>query len=60
MQVHASSPGASSIAAWMVAENNRALRFYRKMGFEPDATCKPCTPRPGTGECLLVRPAVPR
>lgn len=60
VQAFASSLGASVIAAWVVADNHRALHFYRKMGFEPDGTRRPYTPRPDIEECLLVRAVVPR
>jgi len=47
--------GVADVGAWVVEDNYRAMRFYRKHGFEPDGTRRTFDPEPDKDELLIVR-----
>ena len=47
--------GVADVGAWVVEDNHRAMRFYRKHGFEPDGTRQAYEPEPDKDELLIVR-----
>jgi ribosomal protein S18 acetylase RimI-like enzyme len=51
----ASGRGVIDVAAWVVEDNDRAMRFYRKHGFRPDGTRQTFDPEPDKDELLIVR-----
>ncbi|HET9894818.1 MAG TPA: GNAT family N-acetyltransferase [Streptosporangiaceae bacterium] len=52
---HARQCGAPSAVLWVFEANERALAFYRRMGFRPTGTTMYQPHRPGERERLMVR-----
>ncbi len=50
----AKSQGVTTLQAWVVEDNARALGFYRKLGFQETAERQPHTPEPAKQIVLLA------
>ena len=50
----AKSQGVTTLQAWVVEDNHRAIGFYKKTGFSDTGQCQPHTPEPSKQIRLLT------